>query len=216
MAAPPPSLPSTYTPPSSAIPASDSNPAPSSASSFPFPPYYSFPPFWTPQPTVATRQAQLHKWSSLIQSYCRAKRIWNLTLVDALETPLFHNARLRKRLTLGEVRDVVDWMTKEEGGRRAEWVGKAGERLGGAGGGTAWIYWRRPEEWAEVIAGWVDETGQKNTVLTLYELTEGEGVTAQEFRGMDPTLLQKSLDILVKRGKAQIFGQEDQQGVKFF
>jgi len=33
---------------------------------------------------------------------------------------------------------------------------------------------------------------------------------------MDPEVLQKSLNILVKRGKAQVFGTEDQQGVKFF
>jgi ESCRT-II complex subunit VPS25 len=37
-----------------------------------------------------------------------------------------------------------------------------------------------------------------------------------EFHGMDPELLQKALSVLVKRGKAQVFGQEDQQGVKFF
>jgi ESCRT-II complex subunit VPS25 len=79
----------------------------------------------------------------------------------------------------------------------------------------------------------VEETGQKHTVLTLYELTEGEATSSQgrdflhvdelcchsqqvEFHGMDPELLQKALNILVKRGKAQVFGQEDQQGVKFF
>jgi len=37
-----------------------------------------------------------------------------------------------------------------------------------------------------------------------------------EFHGMDAELLQKALSVLVKRGKAQIFGQEDSQGVKFF
>jgi ESCRT-II complex subunit VPS25 len=41
-------------------------------------------------------------------------------------------------------------------------------------------------------------------------------VVMAEFHGMDPELLQKALSILVKRGKAQVFGQEDQQGVKFF
>lgn len=41
-------------------------------------------------------------------------------------------------------------------------------------------------------------------------------LTQSEFHGMDPELLQKALSILVKRGKAQIFGQEDQQGIKFF
>ena len=36
-----------------------------------------------------------------------------------------------------------------------------------------------------------------------------------EFHGMDPELLQKALQLLVKRGKAQIFGSDDQQGIKF-
>lgn len=38
----------------------------------------------------------------------------------------------------------------------------------------------------------------------------------QEFHGMDPELLQKVLNVLVKRGKASVFGNDDQQGVKFF
>ncbi|KAI5288301.1 hypothetical protein KEM54_005313 [Ascosphaera aggregata] len=62
----------------------------------------------------------------------------------------------------------------------------------------------------------VDQTGQKKTVLTLYELIEGEGAISQEFHGMDPTVMRKSLNILVKNAKAQIFGSEDEQGVKFF
>ncbi len=91
-----------------------------------------------------------------------------------------------------------------------------------------------------MIEAWVDNTAQKGTVLTLYELTEGdatkgtgESATAHlnwlcrlagarlltsttEFHGLDSELLQKALSILVKRGKAQIFGQEDSQGIKFF
>lgn len=37
-----------------------------------------------------------------------------------------------------------------------------------------------------------------------------------EFHGLDQDLLQKALNVLVRRGKAQIFGSEDSQGVKFF
>lgn len=80
-------------------------------------------------------------------------------------------------------------MTRDEGGRRAEWIvgGEGGgglvegrrERGGGGDGGTAWVYWHRPEEWADVIAGWVEDTGQKNTVLTLYELVNGEMTVGQ-------------------------------------
>lgn len=103
-------------------------------------------------------------------------------------------------------------MTRDEGGRRAEWI----DGGVGAKGGTAWVYWKRPEEWAEVIVGWVEDTGQKNTVLTLYELMNGEMTVGQDFHGMDSDLFHRSLAVLVKRGKAQIFGSEDQQGIKFF
>lgn len=37
-----------------------------------------------------------------------------------------------------------------------------------------------------------------------------------ELHGIDTQVLLKALNVLVKRGKAQIFGQEDSLGVKFF
>lgn len=37
-----------------------------------------------------------------------------------------------------------------------------------------------------------------------------------EFHDIDPEVMLKSLNILVKRGKAQIFGSDDEKGVKFF
>ncbi len=52
--------------------------------------------------------------------------------------------------------------------------------------------------------------------MTLYELTQGEATVKQDFHGLDAEVLQKSLSTLVKKGKAQVFGTEDQQGVKFF
>lgn len=149
-----------------------------SASSFTFPPTYNFPPFFTPQPNTSTRQSQLEKWSSLIQSWCRHHRQFRLSLIEAVETPLFHNAVLRKRLDLREARAVVDWMSKSEeeggGGRRAEWIAESGQ-----GKAVAWIWWKRPEEWADVLVEWVDGTGQRGTVLTVYELIEGDVTMSQ-------------------------------------
>ncbi|KAI0594133.1 ESCRT-II complex, vps25 subunit [Biscogniauxia sp. FL1348] len=153
---------------------------------------------------------------------------------------LFHNRRLNRRLGAADAREIVDFMRKEG---RAEYVnnnnnssggglggivggmtGVGGEDGGGGGGSgsgsgagdVVWVYWKTPEEWAGLIEAWVEETAQKNTVLTLYELTEGEDTRGTEFYGLDPDILQKALQVLVKRGKAQIFGQEDQRGVKFF
>ena len=37
-----------------------------------------------------------------------------------------------------------------------------------------------------------------------------------EFHGMDTDAMMKTLNVLSKRGKAQVFGSEGQEGVKFF
>ncbi|KAK7736582.1 hypothetical protein SLS53_007014 [Cytospora paraplurivora] len=205
---------------------------------FQFPREYYFPAFFTRQTNLNTLHAQLVKWSSLVLSYCQHHRIFKLSLSPTSSNPtststtttttttattasptttgpdteeIFHNRKLNRRLALADVREVVDFMRRDG---RAEYVGK--EEEGKGGGDVVWVYWRTPEEWAGVIEGWVDETAQKGTVLTLYELTEGEATRGTEFHGLDQELLQKALNVLVRRGKAQIFGQEDSQGVKFF
>ncbi|MCJ1406884.1 hypothetical protein MMC19_000954 [Ptychographa xylographoides] len=182
--------------------------------SFTYPPLYSFPPFWTLQPTLSTRTAQLRAWSALILSYCAHHRLFTLVPSEALQTPLFHNKTLKKRLTLGEAREVLDWMAGAEGDRRVEWMD--GGSSGAKSREKCWVWWRGVEEWAGLVEAWVEETGQRGVVLTVYELLEGEGTAGQEFHEMDPDVLQKALGVLVKRGKAQVFGTEGQEGVKFF
>jgi len=133
--------------------------------------------------------------------------------VESFDTPLFNNTTLSRRLSIPDIREILQWMSGKEGGERIEWIGKTGKD----GGGKCWVYWRNPVEWADLIAGWVESTGQKGVVLTLYEIGEGDGASGQEFHGMDNELLQKSLQVLVKKGRAQIFGSgEDQLGVKIF
>ncbi|KAI2472810.1 ESCRT-II complex, vps25 subunit [Annulohypoxylon bovei var. microspora] len=202
-------------------------PTPTPSSSFDFPREYNFPPFFTKQTNLTTLHAQLEKWSSLILSYCRHQRLFRLSLSyeGSAYEDLFRNRRLNKSLRLADAREVLDFMRREgraepvsgnSGSGGIAGIGSIGGKDAGAGGDVFWIYWKTPEEWAELVEAWVEETAQKNSVLTLYELTEGEGTRGTEFHGLDADILQKALQVLVKRGKAQIFGQEDQQGVKFF
>lgn len=118
-------------------------------------------------------------------------------------------------------------MTTSEGDLRAEWVppttsrsasGSGSKKLADSEKTTARIWWKRPEEWGEEIAAWVDETGQKGVVLTVYELRESDAVAGKEWVGMDEAGLRRCLEGLVRRGKAQVFeGQGgDGAGVKFF
>ncbi|KAF2131626.1 ESCRT-II complex, vps25 subunit [Dothidotthia symphoricarpi CBS 119687] len=203
-------LPNTSTPQPSATP-----------TGFQFPPHYSFPPFFTLQPVASTRSSQLASWSTLIQAYCRHNRIFTLSLIDALNTPLFHNAALSRRLSLRDATALLKWMSTSEGGNRAEYIappGTSAKKKSGVEdeGGRFWIYWRRPDEWAGALEEWVERTGQKGSVLTFYEIVEGEATMKEEFWGMEGALLMKSLGICVKRGRAQIFGSEGSEGVKFF
>jgi ESCRT-II complex subunit VPS25 len=165
---------------------------------FAFPREYSFPPFFTRQTNLTTLHVQLTKWSALVLSYCAHYRIFKLSVSEAAGTTaststsastaqtqdqshadveeLFHNRRLNKRLSLADIREVIDFMRKDG---RAEYVSSS-NKVGGSGaaaGGpdVVWIYWRTPGEWADLVERWVEETAQKGTVLTLYELTQGEG-----------------------------------------
>ncbi|KAI9650049.1 hypothetical protein NHQ30_000062 [Ciborinia camelliae] len=199
---------------------SQTSPAtPTSSQPFRFPREHSFPPFFTLQPTSSTLHAQLRKWSDLILSYFTFHKLFRLTVSTFVSSELFRNERINRRLGEDGLREVLEFMRKEG---RVEWMGA------GKGPDSCWVWWRKPEEWARVIEEWVDGTGQRGSVLTLYELVEGEGGRGAgmlsmlmdeiitEFHGLDAEILQKALAILVKRGKAQVFGQEDQQGVKFF
>ncbi|QKX55831.1 uncharacterized protein TRUGW13939_02929 [Talaromyces rugulosus] len=192
-------------------------------SGFVFPSDYDFPALFTLQPNALTRQRQMKLWADLIVDWCRYHRTFRLSLVDAVDLPLFYNARMRKRVGMQDARTIIDWMAKSQedggGGKRAEWLPPTpggGSRSAVGEKTTAWIWWRRPEEWATLVADWIDETAQKNTVLTVYELIHGDATISQEFHDIDPEVMLKSLNILVKRGKAQIFGSDDEKGVKFF
>lgn len=136
------------------------------ANSFHFPREYHFPPFFTRQTNLTTHHAQRTKWSSLILAYARHHGLFRLALSSAADSDLFYNRRLDRRLGPADIRDVVDYMRKDG---RAEYVG------GGDSGDVVFLYWRKPDEWAALVERYVEDTGQKGSVLTVYELVEGDG-----------------------------------------
>ncbi|KAK4054787.1 hypothetical protein OIV83_000711 [Microbotryomycetes sp. JL201] len=101
---------------------------------------------------------------------------------------------------------------------QAEYDWPGGKAVRGQSAPAALIYWRRPEEWASIIYDWIKETGQTNSIMTFWELTEGGGlVHTQEFYQLPEAVLRKALDTLIKQGKAQVLRGigEDGDGVKF-
>ena len=194
----------------------------SNLSPFQFPNSHSFPPIYSLQPNPTTRLEQNRKWSRTIQLYCRHHRLFRLSLPSCLDLPLFKNTQIQKRLAEKDARAILDWVASSEGGKRGEW----------AGHDNFWVYWKRPEEWGDLVWRWVDEVGQKGSVLTFYEILHGAATTDHggsaccvgtkaakwwvEFHNVDAEIFAKAMASLVKRGKAQVFGDEDSRGVKFF
>jgi len=143
------------------------------STSFRFPREYSFPPFFTVQPNLATRHAQFAKWFALIRAYCRHHRIYRLSAANPAASgapDLFRNPRLDRALDPPAVREVLEAMRRDPGGH-AEPVSSPGSP---DEPDAYWIYWRTPAEWAALLEGWIAETAQQGSVLTLYEITEGE------------------------------------------
>ncbi|KAL1917309.1 uncharacterized protein VTP21DRAFT_4965 [Calcarisporiella thermophila] len=178
-----------------------------SKSGFSFPPIHNFPPFYTRQPTTSTWDHQSRLWAQIILTHHRYHRLYRLDLAESLHTSLFSNRSIKRELKMEMLREILDCMVERE---EAEWVdnGKA----------QALIYWRKPADWATLIYQWVCDNGLNNSILTAYEIAQGENTEKAEFHGIDPLVLRRALAVLEQRGVAQTFqGSEPEDlGVKFF
>ena len=170
---------------------------------FDWPWQYSFPPFFTVQPIEATKNKQIEDWCSLILAYCRCHRIFVLDLGEAQNnSPLFQNKTINRRLPSAGVTLMVEALVKRG---RAEWTDSKKRR--------AFIFWRRPEEWATSIYRWISATGKTKTVCTFYEIRSGPDTENEEFHELHEELLNRALRVLESQKKAEII---DGEGVKFF
>jgi len=199
------------------VPAARSQPMPAEES-YKFPAIHDFPPLYTRQPTEATWQNQIKEWERIILAYYRFYRLHRLNLAEATvpgACPLFENSRIKRRLSLDTLEAIVNEMVHKG---LAEWVSDA--KPGSKSPRTqALIYWRKPEEWASLLWTWVNEQGQNNSIMTVYEIANGELAEGTEFYEMDTAVLMKALEVLSAKGNAQIFtgtGDVESIGVKFF
>ncbi|KAL1306816.1 hypothetical protein AAFC00_005473 [Neodothiora populina] len=147
-------------------------------------------------------------------------------------TALFTNARINRSMDILGARKVLDHMCSSED-RRAEWIiaptstsssssasSSSKAKLTEARKSTAYIWFRSAEGWGQEVYSWVvDETGQRGSVLTVYELLNSDATEKEKWRGMDEGMFRRCLDTLVKKGRAQVFDTGDGEGgvgVKFF
>lgn len=162
---------------------------------FRYPPIYAFPPFYTIQHNPVSRGQQLSQWRALILDFCRYHRIFCLSpLPGTSDTSqaaksevadphksLFSNRAIQRSLSPESIRQVLTDLVDH---KQAVWedslIGKS--RPGAAGSNTnakAYIYWKTPAQWGDAIYEWVIATGQNKSIMTLFELTQGELVESQ-------------------------------------
>ncbi|CAO3639255.1 unnamed protein product [Cunninghamella echinulata] len=176
---------------------------------FQFPAIHDFPPFYTRQPTETTWQNQLTQWSHLILRYSRHNKLYALNINQATTpggSPLFENTRIKRRLSLETLKEIIEYMVQQG---TAKWEEDKTQVL---------LFWRKPDDWADLIAQWVNQCGLNNDIVTVYEIAHGDLAEGQEFYEMDHKVLIVALQVLVKRGMAQLFKgtEDDDMGVKFF
>lgn len=192
---------------------------------FAFPPIYSFPPFFTRQVNADAWDLQLRQWQELVLQYTRHHRIYVLSptgapLQAAVEDedveapvppalPLFTNSEIGRLLRQEVVLDI--WAAMVQNGTAEYLDGKQPQH----GTGSVIVYWKKPQEWAQLIVEWVETTGQQGLILTLFELRSLDAVRGQPWFRIHPVVLHKALAVLVKQGRAQMLTEDGEvTGVK--
>ncbi|EFA78377.1 vacuolar protein sorting 25 [Heterostelium album PN500] len=182
--------------------------SPPITSAFPFPSYYNREPFFTLQPILNTQKKQLQMWQELILSYTRYHKIYELDINEYIKrgSELFNNEKIKRKLSQETIVAIFNEIVDSGYG---EWLDKDKSR--------ALVWWRKPDEWASIIYQWVVDSGQTDSILTVWEIQKGDDTKNLEFHEINTNILMKALKSLEKQGKAQIFsGSENNLGVKFF
>lgn len=158
------------------------------------------------QPHAETRTKQVSAWRNLVLEYFKASKKSTLDIREANTLPVFNNTNINRKLDPTFLSVILSDLQRT--GNAAP-IDKHKNR---------WeIYWHTLEEWGSIIYNYVSGKGFVNTVMTLYELSEGEDVHDEEFFGLESEVLIKALRKLESRGKCELIVADEQvEGVKFF
>jgi ESCRT-II complex subunit VPS25 len=179
------------------------------------PSIHSAPPFFTQQPNATTQAAFTEQWTRLLLAYARHRGLFILRIEDAEHTggsgggaewdEVLRNPRINRRLKPAQLADIIGTMVREN---LAVYEPPKQTR-------AVVLYWRLPEEWAEVLHEWATKTGQLNTILTFYEISNPPVPSA--LSGIPESLLRNAISVLAKSGgRAQLISISDGDGVRFF
>nr|XP_019008303.1 uncharacterized protein I206_06859 [Kwoniella pini CBS 10737]OCF47084.1 hypothetical protein I206_06859 [Kwoniella pini CBS 10737] len=157
---------------------------------FEYPAIWNFPPFFTLQPNTSTLLHQIEIWRKLIIKYSKYQRIFEI-IIDSNELEeIFENKKIKRKLLNPSLKRILQEMSKN--GEAAPDPPKQDNRY--------LIYWKKPDEWADLIYNWIIDNGLNS-----------------KFYELPIPILRKALENLVKRGKAQLLEGKGEigEGVRF-
>ncbi|KAG5682465.1 hypothetical protein PVAND_011816 [Polypedilum vanderplanki] len=172
-------------------------------SEFDFPWEYNFPPFFTIQKHAETRKQQFLRWKELILAYAKHKNQAIININD--ESELFHNNKINRTLDRESREMILNELCNSSNAARVN-----------KNTGTYEIYWLTIEEWSNVIYTYALNSGMTNSVLTFFELLNGDDSKDQEFHQLNEQVFMKALKHLETKGKCEIMEIDGSFGVKFF
>lgn len=117
--------------------------------------------------------------------------------------PLFENKQINRLVSSDFKQTIFKHMIHKL--NKAEYINSKKPELG------LLIYYRSLVEWGKILHDYVENSGQLDTILTVYELTklEDSGLP-EELKNLDYNLLEKILrNVLMKQGSAQIIMNDD-------
>ncbi|KAI0741810.1 ESCRT-II complex vps25 subunit [Daedaleopsis nitida] len=178
------------------------------SSGFVLPSVHAAPPFFVQQPNPVTHKNVTQQWKRLILTYARHKHLFLLRAEDADAVAgewdeVVRNPRINRRLRPSFLSAILADMVAS-GQAIYEPPNQTSSVL---------LFWRSPEEWAQVLHEWADSTGHLNTIMTFYEIVEPPVPSPLE--GLPIPILRKAIAVLTKSNRAQIIAVADGEGVRF-
>lgn len=155
------------------------------------------------QKNAETRKQQFLRWKELILKYAEHNKQAVININD--DSELFHNKKVNRTLDR-ETRELI--MNELCTSRNASPIGK--------NTGTYEIYWNTIEEWSILICSWAANTGMTNSVLTFFELLNGDDTRKEQFHQLSEQVFMKALKHLEGKGKCEVMEIDGNFGVKFF
>jgi ESCRT-II complex subunit VPS25 len=167
----------------------------------------SFPPLYTKQRNAETERQRLDDWVRVVVAWAvEMKQSEVLVQKELAQGELFRNDKIDRRVALEDAVAILDHVATRGNG---EWAGNDKSRF--------LVLTKSLAEWGQLVLNYVDHTGQMGSVLTVFELLQGDDTTHEPFFGMDSTLFMRVLAALEANHQAKVFTASDpaKAGVKF-